>query len=183
MPAMKKLSEDDTSAKLITPALHQAGWAEAAIRRQVAFTAGRIIVRGKLVTRGKAKRADYVLYIGHFPIALIEAKHNFKAVGDGMQQALDYATTLDIPFVFSSNGHGFVLHDRTGIGATVQHLRVGGIETLLIPLPPLAEQHRIVAKVDELMALCDQLEAQLTTTQTDSRRLLEAVLEAALAPV
>ncbi|MES2878764.1 MAG: DEAD/DEAH box helicase family protein [Pseudomonadota bacterium] len=110
----KNLSEDDTSAKFITPALYQAGWAEAAIRRQVAFTAGRIIVRGKLVTRGKAKRADYVLYIGHFPIALIEAKHNFKAVGDGMQQALDYATTLDIPFVFSSNGHGFVLHDRTG---------------------------------------------------------------------
>ena len=110
----KNLSEDDTSAKFITPALYQSGWAEAAIRRQVAFTAGRIIVRGKLVTRGKAKRADYVLYVGHFPIALIEAKHNFKAVGDGMQQALDYACTLDIPFVFSSNGHGFVLHDRTG---------------------------------------------------------------------
>jgi len=87
----KNLSEDDTSAKFITPDLYQAGWAETAIRRQVAFTAGRIIVRGKLVTRGKAKRADYVLYIGHF-------------------------------------------------------------------------------------------EAQLTTTQTDSRRLLEAVLEAALSP-
>ena len=69
MLTMKKLSEDDTSAKLITPALHQAGWAESAIRRQVAFTTGRIIVRGKLVTRGRAKRADYVLYIGHFPIA------------------------------------------------------------------------------------------------------------------
>jgi len=50
-------------------------------------------------------------------------------------------------------------------------------------VPPLAEQHRIVAKVDELMALCDQLEAQLTTTETDTRRLLEAVLEAALASV
>lgn len=67
------------------------------------------------------------------------------------------------------------------VGATVQHLRVGGVETLLVPLPPLAEQHRIVAKVDELMALCDQLETQLTTTQTDSRRLLEAVLHEALA--
>jgi type I restriction enzyme S subunit len=65
------------------------------------------------------------------------------------------------------------------IGATVQHLRVGGIETLLIPLPPLAEQHRIVAKVDQLMGLCDQLEAQLTTSRTDSRRLLEAVLQQA----
>ena len=120
MSQKKNFSEDDTSAKFITPALYQAGWAEAAIRRQVAFTAGRIIVRGKLVTRGKAKRADYVLYIGHFPIALIEAKHNFKAVGDGMQQALDYATTLDIPFVFSSNGQGFVLHDRTGTSVQLE---------------------------------------------------------------
>ena len=51
-----------------------------------------------------------------------------------------------------------------------------------IPIPPLGEQHRIVAKVDELMALCDRLEAQLTTTHTDSRRLLEAVLHEALAP-
>ena len=120
MPHKKNLSEDDTSAKFITPALHQAGWDEAVIRRQVAFTAGRIIVRGKLVTRGKAKRADYVLYYQHFPIALIEAKHNFKAAGDGMQQALDYATTLDIPFVFSSNGHGFVLHDRTGTSVQME---------------------------------------------------------------
>jgi type I restriction enzyme R subunit len=116
----KNLSEDDTSAKYITPALYQAGWTEVLIRRQVPFTAGRIIVRGKLVTRGKAKRADYVLYHQHFPIALIEAKHNFKAVGDGMQQALDYATTLDIPFVFSSNGHGFVLHDRTGNATQIE---------------------------------------------------------------
>ena len=52
----------------------------------------------------------------------------------------------------------------------------------VVPLPPLAEQHRIVAKVEELMALCDRLEAQLTTTQTESRRLLEAVLHAALSP-
>jgi type I restriction enzyme R subunit len=116
----KNLSEDDTSAKFITPALYKAGWDEVAIRRQVPFTAGRIIVRGKLVTRGKAKRADYVLYYQHFPIALIEAKHNFKAMGDGMQQALDYATTLNIPFVCSSNGHGFVLHDRTGNAAQME---------------------------------------------------------------
>lgn len=64
----------------------------------------------------------------------------------------------------------------------VPDLGLGEIKAYRIPVPPLAEQHRIVAKVDELMALCDQLEAQLTTTQTDSRRLLEAVLEAALAP-
>ena len=112
-----RLSESDVSAKFITPALHQAGWDEATqIRREVSFTTGRIIVRGKLVSRGKAKRADYVLYHKpNLPIALIEAKDNTHAPGDGMQQALDYAETLHIPFVFSSNGEGFVFHDRTGL--------------------------------------------------------------------
>ena len=117
----KTLSESDICAKYITPAVIQAGWDEALqIRREVFFTKGRIIVRGKLVTRGKAKRADYVLYYQHFPIALIEAKDNNCAVGDGMQQALDYAVTLDIPFVFSSNGDGFVFHDRTGLSAQIE---------------------------------------------------------------
>jgi type I restriction enzyme, R subunit len=111
----KSLSESDICAKYITPAVIQAGWDEATqLRREVYFTNGRIIVRGKLVTRGKAKRADYVLYYQHLPIAIIEAKDNNHTVADGMQQALDYATTLDIPFVFSSNGDGFVFHDRTG---------------------------------------------------------------------
>ena len=65
--------------------------------------------------RGKAKRADYILYYKpNIPLALIEAKDNTHSVGDGMQQGLDYAATLDIPFVFSSNGDGFVFHDRTG---------------------------------------------------------------------
>ena len=114
-----RLSESDVCAKFITPALHQAGWDEATqIRREVSFTKGRIIVRGKLVSRGTGKRADYVLYYKpNIPIALIEAKDNTHAVGDGMQQALDYAETLHIPFVFSSNGEGVVLHDRTGLSA------------------------------------------------------------------
>ncbi|MER8809571.1 restriction endonuclease subunit S [Mesorhizobium australicum] len=68
------------------------------------------------------------------------------------------------------------------IGATVQHLRVGGVETLLVPVPPLAEQHRIVAKVEALMALCDRLEASLTATAATRRRLLDALLAEALAP-
>jgi type I restriction enzyme, R subunit len=110
----KSLSESDICAKYITPAVLQSGWDEAMqIRREVSFTKGRIIVRGKLVTRGQAKRADYVLYYQHLAIALIEAKDNTHTVSDGMQQALDYATTLDIPFVFSSNGDGFLFHDRT----------------------------------------------------------------------
>lgn len=109
-------SERDICTKFITPALRKAGWDEILqIREEVSFTKGRIIVRGKLVTRGQGKRADYILYFKpNIPLAVIEAKDNNHAIGDGMQQALDYATTLDIPFVFSSNGDGFVFHDRTG---------------------------------------------------------------------
>ncbi len=113
---MDNLSEDDISVKYITPALHKAGWdEETQIRRQVSFTKGRIIVRGKLVSRGKPKKADFVLYYHHIPIALIEAKKSTFSAGHGMQQALDYAATLQAPFVFSSNGKGFVFHDRTGL--------------------------------------------------------------------
>jgi type I restriction enzyme R subunit len=114
----QSLSERDICTKFITPALRRAGWDEMLqIREEVSFTKGRIIVRGKLVSRGKGKRADYVLYFKpNIPLALIEAKDNSCSVGDGMQQGLDYATTLDIPFVFSSNGDGFVFHDRTGTG-------------------------------------------------------------------
>ncbi|MCE3224036.1 MAG: box helicase [Nitrospira sp.] len=158
----KSLSERDICSKFITPAVRNAGWDELSqVREQVYFTKGRIIVRGKLVTRGKAKFADYILYYKpNIPIALIEAKDNNHSVGDGMQQGLEYTATLDIPFVFSSNGDAFLFHDRTGQSKQIQQ--------------------RIVAKVDELMALCDRLEAQLTTTQTESRRLLESVLHEAI---
>jgi type I restriction enzyme, R subunit len=112
----KTLSERDICSKYITPALTSAGWdLHHQIREEVGFTKGRIIVRGKLVTRGKAKRADYILYYKpNMPIALIEAKDNTHAVGDGIQQGIEYAVTLDIPFVFSSNGDAFLFHDRTG---------------------------------------------------------------------
>ena len=115
----KSLSERDICTKFITPALRKAGWDEMSqIREEVSFTKGQIIVRGKLVSRGKGKRADYILYYKpNIPIAVIEAKDNTHAIGDGLQQALDYADTLDIPFVFSSNGDGFVFHDRTGMSA------------------------------------------------------------------
>ena len=115
----KSLSERDICTKFITPALRTAGWDEMVqIREEVSFTKGRIIVRGKLVSRGKGKRADYILYYKpNIPISLIEAKDNTHATGDGMQQGLDYAETLNIPFVFSSNGDGFVFHDRTGASA------------------------------------------------------------------
>ncbi len=116
------LTESDICTKFILPAVKRAGWDEMLqVREEVYFTEGRIIVRGKLVTRGKAKKADFVLYYKpNIPIALIEAKDNPHSVGDGMQQGLDYAATLDIPFVFSSNGDGFVFHDRNGQSATIE---------------------------------------------------------------
>jgi type I restriction enzyme, R subunit len=118
----RALSERDICTKFITPALRKAGWDELLqIREEVSFTKGRIIVRGKLVSRGQAKRADYVLYFKpNIPLALIEAKDNSNSVGDGIQQGLEYATTLDIPFVFSSNGDGFVFHDRTAAGGAIE---------------------------------------------------------------
>ena len=117
----KTLSEDDISVKFINPALLLAGWDEInQIRRQIYFTKGRIIVRGKLVTRGKGKRADYILYYCGIPIAVIEVKDNNYPVSAGMQQALDYALTLDVPFVFATNGDAFVFHDRTGQSAQLE---------------------------------------------------------------
>src|SRR5438132_11877536 len=113
----KALSERDICTKYITPALAHAGWdVLMQIREEVAFTAGKIMVRGKTVKRGKAKRADYILYHKpNIPVALIEAKDNNHSVGAGMQQALGYCDShsLDLPFVFSSNGDGFVFHDKT----------------------------------------------------------------------
>lgn len=118
----KTLSERDICTKFITPAIVNAGWdIQTQVLEEVGFTKGRVIVRGRMHTRGEAKRADYVLY--HKPnlqIALIEAKDNNHRVGDGMQQALSYAEALDIPFVFSSNGDGFLFHDKTGTGSTVE---------------------------------------------------------------
>ena len=110
----KNLSERDICTKYITPALTGAGWdLQNQIREEVTFTAGRINVYGKLITRGAKKRADYILYYKNsLPIALIEAKDESHSVGDGMQQALDYAESLDIPFVYSSNGSGFLEHNR-----------------------------------------------------------------------
>src|SRR4030081_933213 len=101
----RTLTERDICTKFILPALKRAGWDEMLqIREEVSFTKGRIIVRGKLVSRGQAKRPAYILYFKpNIPLALIEAKDNSYSAGDGMQQGLDYATTLKIPFVFSSN--------------------------------------------------------------------------------
>ena len=118
----KSLSERDICTKFIAPAIQQAGWdIQTQVREEVSFTKGRVIVRGKLHSRGDARRADFVLYHQpNVPIAVIEAKDNRHAVGSGMQQALGYADDLQVPFVFSSNGDGFLFHDRTGTGPQVE---------------------------------------------------------------
>jgi type I restriction enzyme R subunit len=120
----KQLSERDICTKYITPAITGAGWdLHSQIREEVFFTKGRVIVRGKLHTRGERKFADYVLYYKpNIALAVIEAKENNHSVGAGMQQALNYAETLGAPFVFSSNGDAFLMHDRTGLGGPVEQI-------------------------------------------------------------
>src|SRR5690554_3204274 len=111
----RDLSESDIKAKFITPGILKSGWDEhTQIGREIFFTDGRIYVKGKMTRRGKRKFADYILfYKPNVPIAIIEAKSNSHSVRSGIQQALGYAETLDIPFVFSSNGDGFYFHDKT----------------------------------------------------------------------
>lgn len=110
----KTLSETDIRTKYITPAILKAGWNPMTqLREEYAVTKGRIIARGKICKREKPLKADYVLfYKTNKPIAVVEAKDNNHTMSDGMQQALQYATMMDIPFVFSSNGDGFVFHNK-----------------------------------------------------------------------
>src|SRR6266480_5924006 len=119
----EQLTEADIRKKFITPAILGPDGSKWNVMTQVLeeryFTKGRIIVRGKTVHRGEAKKADYILFHKpNIPIAVVEAKDNNHSVGSGMQQALDYAETLDVPFAYSSNGDGFVEHDRTGKART-----------------------------------------------------------------
>ncbi|WP_297745423.1 EcoAI/FtnUII family type I restriction enzme subunit R [Nitrosomonas sp.] len=118
----KQLSERDICTKYITPALEKAGWdVTTQVREEFSLTNGRIIVRGKLHTRAKRKRADYVLfYKPNIPIAIIEVKDNNHTIGDGMQQALGYADMLQVPFVFSSNGDGFLFHNKIAPGGVIE---------------------------------------------------------------
>ena len=111
----KEMSEQDIRTKYITPAILAAGWnIELQIREEVSFTKGKITVRQKIVKRGEQKRADYILYWKpNIPLAIVEAKDNKHNIADGMEQALNYAEILDIPFVFTSNGDGFSFYDKT----------------------------------------------------------------------
>ena len=121
----KTLTEADIRTKFITPAIIGANVKKWDVMTQILeehyFTKGRVIVRGKTVKRGEAKKVDYLLYYKpNIPIAVIEAKDNNHTVGAGMQQALEYAEILDVPFAYSSNGDAFLEHDRTATGGVVE---------------------------------------------------------------
>ena len=118
----KQFSERDICTKYITPALERAGWDIATqIREEFGLTNGRVLVRGQLHTRAKNKRADYVLfYKPNIPIAVIEAKDNNHSLGDGMQQGLGYGEMLEVPFIFSSNGDGFLFHNKIALDGIIE---------------------------------------------------------------
>ena len=112
----KNLTERDICTKYITPAIVEtAGWnRDTQIREELSLTKGKVLVHGKLHSRGKQKRADYVLYHKtNIPLAIVEAKDNTHTLHSGIQQAIEYAELLDVPFAYSSNGDGFIEHDRS----------------------------------------------------------------------
>ena len=114
MEDIYSLSEEDIKLRYITPAITQKGWSvnDISMEAKVKLTDGKINLRGNLVARGKAKYADYLLYYNRAtPIAIVEAKDANHSVSFGMQQAKEYATMMDIPFAFSSNGFGFQEYD------------------------------------------------------------------------
>ncbi len=113
----KQLTEADIRTKFILPAIEKSGWDKnKQIREEVYFTDGRIYIYGDVTKRGNPKKADYVIYYKNdIPIGVVEAKDNKHSIDSGLQQAVNYAETLDVPFAFSSNGDGFIMQDlKTG---------------------------------------------------------------------
>lgn len=108
-----QMTEEDIKLNFITPAIQSKGWSDKiTMETSVVFTDGKVNIKGNLTSRGPKKKADYILYINaNNPIAIVEAKDNKHSISDGIQQAIDYAVNLDVPFAYSSNGDGFQEHD------------------------------------------------------------------------
>ena len=108
-----QMTEEDIKLNFITPALVSSGWQnKITMETKDQFTDGKVNIRGNLVSREPAKKADYILYINaNNPIAIVEAKDNHHTVSHGLQQAKTYAQMMDIPFAYSSNGDAFYEHD------------------------------------------------------------------------
>lgn len=109
----KQMTEEDIKLNYITPAINASGWQNGVnITMETKITDGKINIRGNMAYREKAKRADYLLYLNKYhPIAIVEAKDNNHTISHGLQQAMEYAQMLDLPFAYSSNGDGFCEHD------------------------------------------------------------------------
>ncbi|MBE9395902.1 DEAD/DEAH box helicase family protein [Pontibacterium sp. N1Y112] len=127
----KHLTETDIITKFILPALGSSGWdSMTQIRQEVKLRDGKVIVRGQMGVRKTVKSADIVLYHKpNIPLAVIEAKANKHEIGKGMQQGLDYARLLDVPFIFASNGDGFIFHDKTNPAAIETEIRLEDFPT------------------------------------------------------
>lgn len=112
---LSTLTEADIITKCVMPAILDAGWNDTTqIRQEVKLRDGKVIVRGKVAARRTVKSADIVLYHKPgIPLAVIEAKANKHEIGKGMQQGIEYARLLDVPFVFATNGDGFIFRDAT----------------------------------------------------------------------
>ena len=111
-----RMTEEEVKLNYITPAIERAGWDRKLIRMEYPITAGKIVVRGEKAFRLTKKRADYLLfYKENMPLAIVEAKDPSHVIGDGMLQAQEYAKKLDVRFVYTSNGDGFLFYDmKTG---------------------------------------------------------------------
>ena len=136
---------------------------------------GRIIVRGKLHTRAQNKRADYVLFHRpNMPIAVIEAKDNKHSLGDGMQQGLGYAEMLQVPFVFSSNGDGFLFHNKIAKDGVIERELALYVPDAALGDRPLAERTRIIvlnkADVPEALELAELVRPDLEAGPARPRR-------------
>lgn len=119
------MNESDTRLKLIDPVLKSKWDVNKQIFTEYYFTDGEIVVRGNITARKKPKKADYLLMRSRdLPLAVVEAKDTDHSVGSGLQQAMDYAMALDVPFAYSSNGKGFIDHYRHG--AVHRHGRFPG---------------------------------------------------------
>lgn len=106
------LSEEDIKFRFITPAIEKAGWTKDSIRMEYSFTDGQMFVNGNKTRRGQSKRADYILFKnGTFPLAIIEAKKLEDTSDSGLQQAMNYAEILNLPFAYACNGRSFIEHD------------------------------------------------------------------------
>ncbi|EFD7725450.1 DEAD/DEAH box helicase [Escherichia coli] len=112
---LSNLTEADIITKCVMPAILNAGWDNTTqIRQEIKLRDGKVIVRGKVAARRTVKSADIVLYHKPgIPLAVIEAKANKHEIGKGMQQGIEYARLLDVPFVFATNGDGFIFRDAT----------------------------------------------------------------------